>query len=333
MGSTARHVNQGDADALLALRSAAELVYRSMSPTLFRAWPLLEEATGVHCWVKHENHSPVGAFKIRGGLVYMARLLQREPEIRGLVSATRGNHGQSLAFAAAQHGLRSVIVVPRGNALEKNAAMRSLGADLIEFGNDFDEAREYAAQLAAREGLHFVASFHADLVDGVASYALEMFEAKPDLDAIFVPIGLGSGICGVIKARNALGLSTKIYGVVSEGANAYAQSFRAGRVIQTDKAITMADGIATRVPQANALDMMLTSLADIVEVSDAEIEEAIRLYLRATHNLAEGAGAAPLAALLKHSDWFKGRSVGLVLCGGNLDTAVLARVLADSLGR
>ncbi|MFZ9378165.1 MAG: threonine dehydratase, partial [Burkholderiaceae bacterium] len=226
MGSTARHVNQGDADALLALRSAAELVYRSMSPTLFRAWPLLEEATGVHCWVKHENHSPVGAFKIRGGLVYMARLLQREPEIRGLVSATRGNHGQSLAFAAAQHGLRAVIVVPRGNALEKNAAMRSLGADLIEFGKDFDEAREHAAQLAAREGLHFVASFHPDLVDGVASYALEMFEAKPDLDAIFVPIGLGSGICGVIKARNALGLSTKIYGVVSEGANAYAQSFR-----------------------------------------------------------------------------------------------------------
>jgi threonine dehydratase len=331
MNSPARHVNQGDADARSALRSAAELVYQTMSPTLFRAWPLLEEATGVSCWVKHENHSPVGAFKIRGGLVYLARLVQREPHTRGLISATRGNHGQSLAFAAARYGLRSVIVVPHGNAIEKNAAMRALGAQLIEFGKDFDEAREHAAQLAAREGLHFVASFHPDLVDGVASYALEMFEAEPQLDAIFVPVGLGSGICGVIKARNALGLSTKIYAVVSSGANAYAQSFRAGRVIQTDEANTMADGIATRVPQAEALDMMLTSVTDIVEVSDAEIEQAIMLYLRATHNLAEGAGAAPLAALLKRADQFKGKRVGLVLCGGNLDTAVLARVLAEAL--
>jgi len=331
MDSQARHVNQGDADALSALRSAAEIVYQSMSPTLFRAWPLLEEATGVRCWVKHENHSPVGAFKIRGGLVYLARLVQREPGIRGLISATRGNHGQSLAFAAARYSLRSVIVVPHGNAVEKNAAMRSLGAQLIEFGKDFDEAREHAAQLASREGLHFVASFHPDLVDGVASYALEMFDAAPQLDAIVVPVGLGSGICGVIKARNALGLSTKIYAVVSTGANAYAQSFRAGRVIQTDEAITMADGIATRVPQAEALDMMLTSVTDIVEVSDAEIEQAIVLYLRATHNLSEGAGAAPLAALLQRADDFKGKQVGLVLCGGNLDTAVLRRVLAEAL--
>ena len=331
MDSPARHVNQGDADALSALRSAAEIVYQSMSPTLFRAWPLLEEATGACCWVKHENHSPVGAFKIRGGLVYLARLVQREPGIRGLISATRGNHGQSLAFAAARYGLRSVIVVPYGNAVEKNAAMRSLGAQLIEFGKDFDEAREHAAQLASREGLHFVASFHPDLVDGVASYALEMFDAAPQLDAIVVPVGLGSGICGVIKARNALGLSTKIYAVVSTGANAYAQSFRAGRVIQTDEASTMADGIATRVPQAEALDMMLTSVADIVEVSDVEIEQAIVLYLRATHNLSEGAGAAPLAALLQRAVHFKGQQVGLVLCGGNLDTAVLGRVLAKAI--
>jgi len=318
-----------DQDALQSLRSAAGIVYRSMAPTMIRAWPLLEEATGAQCWVKHENHSPVGAFKIRGGLVYVERLSRRQPECLGLVSATRGNHGQSLAFAAAMYGLRCVIVVPRGNAVEKNAAMRALGAELIESGADFDEAREHASALARQEDLHFVPSFHPDLVDGVASYALEMFESVPNLDAVFVPIGLGSGICGVIKARDALGLSTKIFGVVSTGANAYAQSFRAGRVIQTERAVTMADGIATRVPQTEALDMMLKSVTDIVEVSDSDIEAAIRLYLRTTHNLAEGAGAAPLAALLANAKAFKGKSIGLVLCGGNLDTAVLARVLSD----
>ncbi|MFM7255493.1 MAG: threonine dehydratase [Betaproteobacteria bacterium] len=309
------------------LRDAAAIVYRSMSPTPAYPWPLLREATGVECWVKHENHTPIGAFKLRGGLVYLERLRAREPELGGLISATRGNHGQSLAFACARQQITCVIVVPHGNAREKNAAMRALGAELIEYGRDFDEARSHACQLAAARGLHFVPSFHPDLVEGVASYALELFEAAPALDAVYVPIGLGSGICGVVRARDALGLSTRVVGVVAQGANAYALSFHAGKVLTTPEASTMADGMAVRVPDAAALDIIRQGVAAIVEVDDAAIEHAIRMLLRTTHNLSEGAGAAPLAALLEERETMQGKRVGLILCGANIDSEVLARVL------
>jgi len=313
--------------ALERLRDAAAIVYRSMSPTPAYAWPLLREATGVECWVKHENHTPTGAFKLRGGLVYLERLRAREPGIVGLISATRGNHGQSLAFACALQRLVCVIVVPHGNAREKNAAMRALGAELVEHGSDFDEARSHAATLAAVRGLHFVPSFHPDLVEGVASYALELFEAAPALDAVYVPIGLGSGICGVVRARDALGLGTRVVGVVAQGANAYALSFHAGKVVTTPQASTMADGMAVRVPDATALDIIRQGVAAIVEVGDAAIERAIRMLLRTTHNLAEGAGAASLAALLEEREAMQGKRVGLIMCGANIDSAVLARVL------
>jgi len=320
-------VSGASSEALLRLREAASIVYRSMGPTLTYAWPLLREATGVECWVKHENHTPIGAFKLRGGLVYVERLRLREAKLAGLISATRGNHGQSLAFACARHQLACVIVVPHGNAREKNAAMRALGAELIEFGKDFDEARAHAASLARERDLHFVPSFHPDLVDGVASYALELFEAAPPLDTVYVPIGLGSGICAVLRARDALGLATRVVGVVAQGANAYARSFRAGKPLSTEHARTMADGMAVRVPDPVALDTILQGVAAIVEVSDAAIEQAIRVLLRTTHNLAEGAGAASLAALLEEREAMQGKRVGLILCGANIDADLLCRVL------
>jgi threonine dehydratase len=313
--------------ALERLRDAAAIVYRGMSPTPAYAWPLLREATGVECWVKHENHTPIGAFKLRGGLVYLERLRAREPGIAGLISATRGNHGQSLAFACALHRIVCVIVVPHGNACEKNAAMRAMGAELVEHGSDFDEARSHAAQLATARGLHLVPSFHPDLVEGVASYALELFEAAPPLDAVYVPIGLGSGICGVVRARDALGLGTRVVGVVAQGANAYALSFHAGEVVTTPQASTMADGMAVRVPDAAALDIIRKGVAAIVEVKDEAIERAIRMLLRTTHNLSEGAGAASLAALLEEREAMQGKRVGLIMCGANIDSEVLARVL------
>jgi len=320
--------------ALAELRAAAAVVYRSMPPTLAYAWPLLREETGVECWVKHENHTPIGAFKLRGGLVYLARLRAHDPGLVGLVSATRGNHGQSLAFACAQHKVRCVIVVPKGNARDKNAAMKALGAELIEQGSDFDAARGFAAGLAHERGLHFVPSFHNDLVDGVASYALELFESAPPLDTVYVPIGLGSGICGVVRARDALGLSTRVVGVVAQGANAYALSFRAGALLTTAQALTIADGMAVRVPDASALDIIMQSVARIVEVSDTAIMRAIAMLLRTTHNLAEGAGAASLAALLEEREAMRGKRVGLILCGANLDAEVLASVLdADAQAR
>ncbi|KIP89681.1 MULTISPECIES: threonine dehydratase [Pseudomonas] len=313
---------------LAALRQAATLIRPNVPATPQFAWPLLAERLGCEVWVKHENHTPTGAFKVRGGLVYVDALLRREPTTAGLVSATRGNHGQSMALAAGKAGLPISIVVPRGNAREKNAAMAALGAEVIEYGRDFDEARGRAAELAAQRGLHFVPSLHPDLIRGVATYALELFEAAPPLKRIYVPIGLGSGICGVIRTRDLLGLDTEVIGVVSSAADAYAQSFAAGRVICTDSADTIADGMACRMPQPEALEIIRAGAARIVRVDDDEIRQAIRILHEDTHNLAEGAGAAALAALIQEREINRGQRSAVVLSGANIDRAALASILA-----
>ena len=272
--------------------------------------------------MKHENHTPTGAFKVRGGVVFMERLKRENPHVAGVVSATRGNHGQSLAYAGARYGIPVTILVPRGNSAEKNNAMRAQGARLIEHGQDFDEAREEAARLAQAEGLLFAPSFARDLVLGVATYALEFLRAAPPLAALYVPIGLGSGICGCILARDLLGLKTEIIGVQSTEAPAYALSFAAGQVVTTATAQTHADGMATRIPDTGALDIIRKGAARIVTVTDDEVAGAIRAYWQDTHNLAEGAGAAPLAALLQERDAMRGKRAGIVLCGGNIDLAL-----------
>ncbi|WP_428678985.1 threonine dehydratase [Reyranella sp.] len=310
------------------IERAAAIVQDAMPPTAQYAWPLLARRTGCETWIKHENHTPTGAFKVRGGLVYMDRLKRRSPHTSGVVSATRGNHGQSIALAAARNGIAATIVVPHGNSVEKNAAMRAFGAELVEAGSDFDAAREVAIKLAGERGLTMVPSFHRDLVAGVASYALELFRTAPPLDTVYVPIGLGSGICGTIAVRDALGLGTKVVGVVSTEAPAYALSFAAGRVVPTNSADTMADGMAVRGPDAEALEVILKGADRIVQVSDAEIGAAMRAYYEDTHQLAEGAGAAALAALLQERERMAGKRVGLILSGGNIDRPVYLRTLA-----
>ena len=313
---------------LAELEAAAARVYAAMAPTPQYAWPLVARRAGREVWVKHENHTPIGAFKVRGGLNLVAQLVVRAPGMPGVISATRGNHGQSLAFAARRHGVRCVIVVPHGNSGDKNQAMRALGAELIEHGRDFDEAREHAAALARRERLHFVSPFDRELVAGVGSYALELFRAAPPLDTVYVPIGCGSGICGLISARDALRLKTAIVGVVSASANAYAQSFAAKRVIETPTANTLADGMAVRVPVPEALAVILAGAARVVEVTDAQVGAAMRAYFSDTHQVAEGAGAAPLAALLMEGER-AGRRAAVILTGGNIDRDVYARVLSE----
>lgn len=315
--------------SLQDVEDAAALVYAAMPPTPQYAWPLLARRTGCEVWVKHENHTPTGAFKVRGGLVYMARLKREQPAVAGVVSATRGNHGQSIALAAAKVGIAATIVVPLGNSVEKNAAMRAFGAELVEAGHDFDAARETAMRLAGERGLSMVPSFHRDLVRGVATYALELFRATPPLDTVYVPIGLGSGICGVIAVRDVLGLLTKVVGVVSTEAPAYALSFAAGKVVATNSANTMADGMAVRGPDAEALDIIRKGAERIVQVSDAEIATAMRAYYEDTHQLTEGAGAASLAALMQERERQAGKRVGLVLSGGNIDRPLYLRALAD----
>ena len=304
---------------LADLEQAHAIVGAAVPPTAAYAWPLLAERLGTHVVVKHENHTPAGAFKVRGGLVYVDRLKRAHPETRGLISATRGNHGQSVAFAGRRHGLPVTIYVPKGNSVEKNSAMAAFGAELIEHGSDFQEAREEAIRHAARDGLHMVPSFHRDLVCGVATYALELLRAAPDLDVLYVSIGQGSGICGCIMARDLLGLKTEIVGVQSTLAPSYALSFAARTVVTTNSADTHADGMATRSPDAEALAMMLKGVARIVQVTDDEVVAAIRAYWTDTHNLAEGAGAAPLAAALQDKSKLQGKRVGLVLSGGNID--------------
>jgi threonine dehydratase len=303
------------------LERAADLVHAHLPATPQIQWPLLQLRTGAEVWVKHENHLPTGAFKVRGGVVFADRQA-RAGNAGGLISATRGNHGQSLAWAGARFGLQVTIVVPFGNSPEKNAAMRALGATLIEHGVDFEEAREEAHRRAATEGLVFVPSFAPDLVLGVATYALELFRSAPPLDAVYVPIGLGSGICGTILARDALGLPTRVIGVQSRGADCYAQSFAAGHVVAGNRADTKADGIAVRQPDPEALRIILAGADRIVTVTDEAIAAAIDAYWTDTHNLVEGAGAAPLAALVQEQASMAGRRVGLIASGGNIDRSL-----------
>jgi threonine dehydratase len=310
------------------LHAAHTLVQTVLRPTAEIAWPLLSEATGADVWVKHENHLPTGAFKVRGGIVYVDELVKSGRRPNGLISATRGNHGQSIALSGQRAGIPVTILVPHGNSVEKNAAMRAYGARLIEHGQDFDEARAEAARLAETEGLDFVPSFHPALVKGVATYALELFTRVPDIDTVYAPIGMGSGICGIIRTRDLLGLKTKVVGVVAEQAPAIALSFEAKRPIPTNRAPTFADGMATRDPQQAALDILLAGAERIVRVSEDEIAEAIRLLYRATHNLAEGAGAAPLAALVQERDRMAGSKVAVILSGGNIDRERFVQVLA-----
>jgi threonine dehydratase len=311
------------------LEEAAAFVHRVVPPTPQYCWPLLSQRVGAELWVKHENHTPIGAFKIRGGLVYLDEIRRSQPHIRGVVTATTGNHGQSIALASTRLGLDATIVVPYGNSVEKNRAMQSFGARLVEAGHDFQAAFEHATDLAELEQLHFIRSFHPLLVRGVASYALEMFRAVPDLDVVYVPIGLGSGISGVIAARDALGIRSEIVGVVAERAPTYALSFAAGAPVSTNSADTMAGGLAVRVPDPEALDIICRGAARIVTVSEAEIRRAMRVLFSATHNVAEGAGAAPLAAALQERSRLAGRRVAIIQSGGNIDRALFAEILAE----
>jgi threonine dehydratase len=312
---------------LKEIQRAAELVYRTMPATPQYTWPLINTRAGAEVWVKHENHAPVGAFKIRGGLVYLDWLRRERPEVTTVVSATRGNHGQSIAVAAAKSGIRAVIVVPHGNSEEKNNAMRALGAELVVHGEDFQAALEHAVRLERENGWHWVPSYHRMLTTGVATYALELLSACPELDTVYVPIGMGSGISGMIAARNALGLKTKIVGVTSTLAPATALSFAAGRVVEHAVSTRIADGVSCRLPEEAAITVFRAGVERIIEVDDDEVEEAMRIYFADTHNVAEGAGAVGLAGLLKDRG-AGGRRVGTVLTGGNVDSAVFSGVLA-----
>ena len=309
------------------LEEASRLVHAHMPPTPQYVWPQLCEKVGAKVWVKHENHTPTGAFKVRGGITFADWLQRAHPDVRGIITATRGNHGQSQARAASAAGLQAKILVPRGNSPEKNAAMRGFGATVIEYGEDFDDARMEAQRLSTEENLFMVPPFHRELVRGVASYALEFFAAAPDLDTLYVPVGCGSGICGVITTRDALGLRTEIVGVVSTRALAVKLSFESGKLTETVSAATFADGVAVRIPVKEAFEIYSKGAARIVAVSDDEIAEAIRIYFRDTHNTAEGAGAASLAGLLHEKEQMRGKTVGVILTGGNIDSEDFATVL------
>ena len=312
---------------LTAIESAKALIRPHIRETPTYRWPLLEAGLGLELWVKHENHTPVGAFKIRGGLVYLDELLRINPQVPGIIAATTCNHGQSIAYAARESGLRAVIVVPHGNNPEKNAAMRALGAELVEHGREFQEALEFSRELAAKEGLHPVPSFHPWLVRGVATYGLELFRSVPDLDAVFVPIGLGSGFCGLAAAREALGLKTRLIGVVSEHAPAYALSFRQGEFIEQSSTTRVAEGVACKTPNRDALDYIRHYAHDIVTVNDDEALAGMGDLIRHTHNLAEGSGALAWAALKKHHRDWQGQRVAVILSGGNASTALMREVM------
>lgn len=308
------------------IESAQRLIYRYMAPTPQYTWPLLNERLGAEAWIKHENHSPVGAFKVRGALVYMEWLKRREPALKGVVAATRGNHGQGVAMAARLMGVQAVIVVPHGNSVEKNRAMRGQGAELVEHGSDFQESLEHAVKLAEQRGLTMMESFGERLVMGTAAYAVELFRGAPELERVYVPVGLGSSICGVAAARNALGLKTEIVGVVSAQSPSYALSFAAGRVVEAPAETRIADGLACRRPNAQAVEAIQANVARVVQVTDEQVAAAMRAYFEDTHNVAEGAGAAALAGA--RTEEIRGKRVGIVLTGGNVDRAVYAGVLA-----
>ena len=314
---------------LTEIEAATEIVYQALAPTSQYNWPLLSKRLGTNVWVKHENHTPVGAFKIRGGLVYFHHLAQELDRPKGVISATRGNHGQSIGFAARRHGVPATIVVPFGNSREKNAAMTALGVELIEHGEDFQAACEHAAVLAQQRGLHMIPSFDRLLIRGVATYALELLRHVQDLDVVYVPIGLGSGISGMVAARDALGLATRVVGVVSKHAPAYALSFERRAPVEHPATTQLADGVACRKPEPRALEIIWHGVDHIVAVSDDEVADAMRALFQDTHNVAEGAGAVSLAAALQERDILRGKNVAIVLSGGNVDREVFARVLTD----
>jgi len=315
------------------IEAAARVVYRAMPATPQYRWALASRRLGTDCWFKHENHSPVGAFKIRGGLTYFDALRERGAMPRAVISATRGNHGQSVAWSARAHGVRCTIVVPHGNSVEKNDAMRALGAELIEHGDDFQASREQAQVLAQQQGALMVPSFGADLVRGVATGWLEFFRAVPAMDVAYVPIGLGSGICGAIAARQALGHKARIVGVVSSHATTYADSLAARRVVAAPVSTALADGMACRLAEQDALDILLHHVDHVVQVDDHAVADAMRAIFSDTHNVAEGAGAAAFAAALQERERNQGQVVGAVLSGGNVDSAMFARVLSGASER
>ena len=315
---------------LADIEAAARTVYQEFQPTPQYRWGLLSQRLGTDCWLKHENHTPVGAFKIRGGLTYFDQLAQRGALPREVISATRGNHGQSMGWAARRHGVACTIVVPRGNSHEKNAAMRALGVTLVEHGSDFQEAREHAMRLATERGAHMVPSFHTDLLRGVATYWWEFLRAVPHMAVAYVPIGQGSGACAAIAAKQALGHGVRIVGVVSSHATTYADSIAAGRVVESAVTTQLADGMACRVADQAALDILAPHLDHLVQVSDAEVAAAMHALYTDTHNAAEGAGAAALAAALQEKERLAGQAVGVALTGGNVDAAVFARVLGGA---
>ncbi len=323
--TTAASLNR--AAELRRLRAAASVVNAVIPPTPQYCWPLLSQAMGAAVWVKHENHTEVGAFKVRGGLTYLHALRRREPELRGVIAATRGNHGQSIALAARQNGMTATIVVPHGNSVEKNAAMRALGAELIEAGDDFQASREVAAQLAAERGLHLVPSYHEDLVAGVASYWLELFSNVQNIDVAYVAIGMGSGISAGAAVRNALGLRTRLVGVVSEKAPAYMLSWEAGRSIEAETTSRIADGISCRKVDDEPLSIVRAHVDHLVTVSDDEVEAAMRAIFSDTHNVVEGAGAAGLAGAIKEKDLLKGKRVAVIATGANIDRPLFAKVI------
>lgn len=309
-----------------AIDAARRVVYAAMPPTPQQRWPQLDRHLGAQLWVKHENHTPTGAFKVRGGLTYFEGLRRREPKCTAVISATRGNHGQSVGFAALRHDMAATIVAPLGNSVEKNAAMRALGVDVIEHGQDFQESREHAVWLAGQRGLHMVPSFHEDLVRGVATYWVEFFEViQPDV--VFVPIGLGSGICACAAARAHVGAKSRIVGVVSAHATTYRQSFEAGRVIEAPVTTVLADGLACRIAEPQALEIMRREVDDVIAVSDTEVGAAMRTLFSCTHNVAEGAGAAALAGAWQQRERWRGRCVGVTITGGNVDSALFAQTL------
>jgi threonine dehydratase len=316
-----------DQPSLDALEAAAALIYQSMPPTPQYRWPLLEARVGTTVWVKHENHTPTGAFKVRGGLVYLEELCHTGAKPDGVISATRGNHGQSVGFAARRYGIPAAVVVPFGNSVEKNAAMRSLGVEVIEQGHDFQAAAEVADRIAIDRGWHRFPSFHPLLVRGVGTYAVELFRAVPELDTVYVPVGMGSGLCGVIAARDALGLRTRVVAVVSDRAPAFALSYEQGRIVSHDVTTRIADGMACRTPVEAALAIARHGAERVVQVSDDEVESAMRALFADTHNTAEGGGAAALAALLQEKERMRGRKVAVVLSGGNVDSNLFAAVL------
>jgi threonine dehydratase len=328
MSSTSESVASASLPTIAEIREAQKLVYELMAPTPQIAWPLLRERLGTEVWVKHENHTPIGAFKARTAIVYAAELFRGSRDIRGLVTATRGNHGQSVALAARRFGVPAYVVMPKGNSSEKNAAMRAQGAELIEFGTEYQESKEHAQKLAELNGWHFVPSYHRDIVKGVATYWLEFFSAVPNLDIVYVPIGQGSGVWSCVAVRNGLNLSTKIIGVVPEGAPAYALSFEAKRKVAAPVTTVLGDGMACRVPDEASLQIVVENVDRVVTVSEEEMRQAMKTYFTDTHNVVEGAGAAGLAAALKAKLGLQGKRVGLVATGGNVDHDVFARVLA-----